>query len=86
MKLTKCAIALGSNLGDSLTILKNAVATLNNTPGITVKSHSSWYQTAPVGPPVLGAEVHHVGDDAGHVLDRVLLERVVELRELLIRN
>lgn len=51
MKLTKCAIALGSNLGDSLTILKNAVATLNNTPGITVKSHSSWYQTAPVGPP-----------------------------------
>jgi 2-amino-4-hydroxy-6-hydroxymethyldihydropteridine diphosphokinase len=51
MKLTKCAIALGSNLGDSLTILQTAIATLNTTPGITVKSHSSWYQTAPVGPP-----------------------------------
>jgi 2-amino-4-hydroxy-6-hydroxymethyldihydropteridine diphosphokinase len=51
MKSTKCAIALGSNLGDSLTILKSAIATLNNTPGIAVKSHSSWYQTAPVGPP-----------------------------------
>ncbi|MEK0187800.1 MAG: 2-amino-4-hydroxy-6-hydroxymethyldihydropteridine diphosphokinase, partial [Oscillatoriales cyanobacterium] len=51
MQSTKCAIALGSNLGDSLTILKSAIATLNNTPGIEVKSHSSWYQTAPVGPP-----------------------------------
>jgi 2-amino-4-hydroxy-6-hydroxymethyldihydropteridine diphosphokinase len=51
MKSTKCAIALGSNLGDSLTILKSAIATLNSTPEIAVKSHSSWYQTAPVGPP-----------------------------------
>ena len=51
MQSTKCAIALGSNLGDSLTILKSAIETLNNTPEIAVKSHSSWYQTAPVGPP-----------------------------------
>jgi 2-amino-4-hydroxy-6-hydroxymethyldihydropteridine diphosphokinase len=51
MKSIKCAIALGSNLGDSLEILKSAIVTLNNTPRITVKSHSSWYQTAPVGPP-----------------------------------
>ncbi|WP_293329659.1 2-amino-4-hydroxy-6-hydroxymethyldihydropteridine diphosphokinase [Microcoleus sp. CAWBG58] len=51
MKSTKCAIALGSNLGDSLATLKSAIATLNHTPGIAVKSHSSWYQTAPVGPP-----------------------------------
>ncbi|MEG5059617.1 2-amino-4-hydroxy-6-hydroxymethyldihydropteridine diphosphokinase [Microcoleus sp. A2-C5] len=51
MKSTKCAIALGSNLGDSLATLKSAIATLNNTPEITVNSYSSWYQTAPVGPP-----------------------------------
>jgi 2-amino-4-hydroxy-6-hydroxymethyldihydropteridine diphosphokinase len=51
MKLTKCAIALGSNLGDSLATLSSAIVTLNNTPEIAVKSHSSWYQTAPVGPP-----------------------------------
>ncbi len=51
MKSIKCAIALGSNLGDSLTILKSAIATLNKTPGIAVKYHSSWYQTAPIGPP-----------------------------------
>jgi 2-amino-4-hydroxy-6-hydroxymethyldihydropteridine diphosphokinase len=50
-KSTKCAIALGSNLGDSLATLKSAIATLNSTPEIAVKSHSSWYQTAPVGPP-----------------------------------
>ncbi|MBR8828696.1 MAG: 2-amino-4-hydroxy-6-hydroxymethyldihydropteridine diphosphokinase [Gomphosphaeria aponina SAG 52.96 = DSM 107014] len=47
----KCAIALGSNLGDSLLILENAVKMLRNTPGIMVESVSSWYQTAPVGPP-----------------------------------
>ena len=51
MKSTKCAIALGSNLGESLTILKSAIAILNNTPEIAVKAHSSWYQTAPIGPP-----------------------------------
>lgn len=51
MKSTKCAIALGSNLGHSLTIIKSAIEMLNNTPGIAVKSHSSWYQTAPIGPP-----------------------------------
>ncbi|MEG4318367.1 MULTISPECIES: 2-amino-4-hydroxy-6-hydroxymethyldihydropteridine diphosphokinase [unclassified Microcoleus] len=51
MKLTKCAIALGSNLGDSLATLQSAIATLNNTPKISVEAHSSWYKTAPVGPP-----------------------------------
>jgi len=50
-KSTKCALALGSNLGDSLATLKSAIATLNSTPEIAVKSHSSWYQTAPIGPP-----------------------------------
>jgi 2-amino-4-hydroxy-6-hydroxymethyldihydropteridine diphosphokinase len=51
MKVTKCAIALGSNLGDSLAILKSAIHTLNSQPEISVKSHSSWYQTVPIGPP-----------------------------------
>lgn len=45
------AIALGSNLGDSLVILESALKNLDRTPGITVKAKSSWYQTAPVGPP-----------------------------------
>jgi 2-amino-4-hydroxy-6-hydroxymethyldihydropteridine diphosphokinase len=45
------AIALGGNLGDSLSILESAIATLNQTPGIRIITQSSWYQTKPVGPP-----------------------------------
>lgn len=51
MKSVKCALALGSNLGDSRTILENALKILAQTPGITLQRCSSWYQTAPVGPP-----------------------------------
>ena len=45
------AIALGSNLGDSLTILQGAIAALTQSPHITVTTCSSIYTTAPVGPP-----------------------------------
>jgi 2-amino-4-hydroxy-6-hydroxymethyldihydropteridine diphosphokinase len=45
------AIALGSNLGDSLTILESALKILAQIPEITLDSHSSWYRTAPIGPP-----------------------------------
>ena len=44
-------IALGSNIGDSLTILEAAVKTLHKVPGITYKKKSSWYRTKAVGPP-----------------------------------
>ncbi|NJK77274.1 MAG: 2-amino-4-hydroxy-6-hydroxymethyldihydropteridine diphosphokinase, partial [Microcoleus sp. SU_5_6] len=46
MKLMKCALALGSNLGDSLEILKSAIETLNNQPEVSVISRSSWYQSS----------------------------------------
>ncbi|HBE19488.1 MAG TPA: 2-amino-4-hydroxy-6-hydroxymethyldihydropteridine diphosphokinase [Cyanobacteria bacterium UBA11149] len=46
----KSAIALGSNLGDSLTTLEAALTNLDQTPGIAVKAKSSWYTTAPIGP------------------------------------
>jgi len=45
------AIALGSNLGDSLSILDQAIKIMNTTPGIIVESVSSWYKTTAVGPP-----------------------------------
>lgn len=45
------AIALGSNLGNSRQILDLAIDRLNATPGICVTGRSSWYRTAPVGPP-----------------------------------
>ncbi len=47
----KCAIALGSNLGDSRAILAEALATLAAIPEIRLLAHSSWYQTKAVGPP-----------------------------------
>jgi 2-amino-4-hydroxy-6-hydroxymethyldihydropteridine diphosphokinase len=47
--MVKCAIALGSNLGDSLKILENSLTVLNQIPGINIKSVSSWYQTKPFG-------------------------------------
>jgi 2-amino-4-hydroxy-6-hydroxymethyldihydropteridine diphosphokinase len=51
MKFIPVAIALGSNLGDSKTIVETALDLLNNTPNIQVKTCSSWYQTPPIGPP-----------------------------------
>lgn len=47
----RSAIALGSNLGDSYNILESALKILEQTPGVNLERQSSWYQTAPVGPP-----------------------------------
>lgn len=46
-----CAIALGSNIGNSRQILNAAIALLEGTPKIKVEKHSQWYRTCPVGPP-----------------------------------
>lgn len=57
------AIALGSNLGDSLTILRQALNHLTQQYGLTLISHSHWYQTPPLGPPqpdfINGCAVFH---------------------------
>jgi 2-amino-4-hydroxy-6-hydroxymethyldihydropteridine diphosphokinase len=47
----QAAIALGSNLGDSKTILESALDTLHQTAGINITARSPFYQTAPIGPP-----------------------------------
>ena len=49
--MVDCAIALGSNLGNSLEILTSSLDALNNLPGIALKTTSSWYKTKPVGTP-----------------------------------
>lgn len=48
---TPCAIALGSNLGDSRYTLEQAIVTLSQTPGISLLARSHWYQTTAIGPP-----------------------------------
>lgn len=49
--MAKCAIALGSNQGDSLNILESSLVALNQIPGIKLQQTSSWYQTKAVGTP-----------------------------------
>jgi len=46
----QCAIALGSNLGESQQILKQAIQRIDAHPQITVNAVSSWYETRPIGP------------------------------------
>lgn len=48
---SSCAIALGSNLGDSRTILKSALHRLEQISGIQLIAHSRIYETRAVGPP-----------------------------------
>ncbi|NES81339.1 MAG: 2-amino-4-hydroxy-6-hydroxymethyldihydropteridine diphosphokinase [Moorea sp. SIO2B7] len=50
-KSTLSAIALGSNLGNSHATLEYAIKTLDQIPAIKIKLCSSWYKTAPIGPP-----------------------------------
>jgi 2-amino-4-hydroxy-6-hydroxymethyldihydropteridine diphosphokinase len=49
--MTKCLIALGSNLGDRAALLDRAVALLWQTPEIDVLAQSRWRETAPAGGP-----------------------------------
>jgi len=48
--MKRAAIALGGNLGDSATILGQALGELERVKGIKLEAHSQWYQTAAVGP------------------------------------
>ena len=47
--MVACAIALGSNQGNSLDILEKSLSALERIPGIAIDATSSWYQTKPVG-------------------------------------
>jgi ADP-ribose pyrophosphatase len=49
--LHNCAIALGSNLGDSRSMLSGAIDRLQASAQIELIAVSSWYHTAPIGPP-----------------------------------
>lgn len=48
---TLCAIALGSNLGNSCQILRDALDVLDHSDALKLIAQSSFYQTAAVGPP-----------------------------------
>lgn len=44
-------LGLGANLGETVDTLRNAIATLESTPGLEVSAVSSLYRTDPVGGP-----------------------------------
>jgi 2-amino-4-hydroxy-6-hydroxymethyldihydropteridine diphosphokinase len=46
-----CAIGLGSNLGDSRSILAGAINRLRSHPQIELIAVSNWHITDPIGPP-----------------------------------
>jgi 2-amino-4-hydroxy-6-hydroxymethyldihydropteridine diphosphokinase len=45
------AIALGSNLGDSLKTVESAVQSLTRHPDLSLVAVSRWYRTVAIGPP-----------------------------------
>jgi 2-amino-4-hydroxy-6-hydroxymethyldihydropteridine diphosphokinase len=51
MSSSLALIGLGSNLGDREANLKGAIATLGQTPGLSLRSVSSFHETEPVGGP-----------------------------------
>jgi 2-amino-4-hydroxy-6-hydroxymethyldihydropteridine diphosphokinase len=54
-KLYQCAIALGSNLGDSLGIVRAALDHLDAVPEVAVIKVSHWYRTKPVTEAIAGS-------------------------------
>lgn len=49
--MVQCAIALGSNKGNSVDILEKSLLALDRVSGITINATSNWYKTKPVGTP-----------------------------------
>lgn len=47
-------VGLGSNLGDRLANLREAVVRISKIPGVTITARSKVYETAPVGGPEQG--------------------------------
>jgi 2-amino-4-hydroxy-6-hydroxymethyldihydropteridine diphosphokinase len=71
-------IGLGSNLGDRLANLSDAVGRLAKTDGVTVTRVSRIYETAPVGPPQPDY-LNAVADVRTSLPARVLLEALLAI-------
>jgi 2-amino-4-hydroxy-6-hydroxymethyldihydropteridine diphosphokinase len=71
----RAVLALGSNQGDRLAMLRGAVEALAGTPGLTVVAVSPVYETDPVGGPQQPDYLNAVVLVEGDLLPRALLER-----------
>lgn len=74
--MKRAAIALGSNLGDSATILGQALEELERVKEIKLEVHSRWYQTVAIGPPqpdyLNGCAILQVNLSPVDLLDKLL--------------
>jgi 2-amino-4-hydroxy-6-hydroxymethyldihydropteridine diphosphokinase len=62
--MSRCLIALGSNLGDRAATLEAAIAEIGAVDRVTVERTSGWYETRPVGG---GAERHEYLNGAASI-------------------
>jgi 2-amino-4-hydroxy-6-hydroxymethyldihydropteridine diphosphokinase len=78
--MAQTAIALGSNLGDSLTILESAINCLKEIPESEFIACSSWHKTKPIGPPqpdyINGCAVFNI-----FLQPEELLEKLLEIEQ-----
>ena len=73
--MTKCLIALGSNLGDRAATLDAAIAALAGAPGVESVQASAWQLTLPVGGDASQRRVSQRGGDRGDFARRGGLAR-----------
>jgi len=72
-------VALGSNLGEREAQLAAAIESLGAHPGIRVEAVSTFYETAPVGPPPQGPYLNAVVRLRTRLEPRALLARLLEI-------
>ncbi len=76
-------IALGSNLGDRLNNLKQAVIQLRSMPGTKVVKLSSIYETAPVGGPRQNTFLNACAELQTVLTPTLLMETMLDIEDLL---
>jgi 2-amino-4-hydroxy-6-hydroxymethyldihydropteridine diphosphokinase len=75
-------VALGSNVGDRRAYLDQALAALQEQPGIVVKQVSAYYETAPVGgPPDQGAYLNAAAELATDLPPAQLLRVLLQVEQ-----
>lgn len=84
--MTQAYIGIGSNLGDRRGYIERAVRLLNKTDRVRIDKVSSLYETDPVGGPPQGKYLNGAIKIETDFSCRELLERLLEVEEILGRT
>ncbi|MEO5875375.1 MAG: 2-amino-4-hydroxy-6-hydroxymethyldihydropteridine diphosphokinase [Streptosporangiaceae bacterium] len=82
----KVVLSLGSNLGDRLENLQEAIDALFDAPGLSLQSLSPVYETAPWGPVEQDDFLNVVAVAVTRLTPEVLLDRVLSIEEAMRRE